>query len=137
MTPTVLINAGPWLTVPPAGYGGIENIIATLIPELRRRGVRVVLATVGHSTIDVDERIHAFDEPQFAHIAEPYNDVVGIAAAHMLCVAERLRARSDIDLVHDHMEVMGASMLAAMGADRPSILHTLHWDLSKHRVLYS
>jgi hypothetical protein len=39
-----------------AGYGGIENVLATLVPELRRQGVRVVLATVGSSTIEVDER---------------------------------------------------------------------------------
>jgi glycosyltransferase involved in cell wall biosynthesis len=136
MTPTVLINAGPWLTVPPVGYGGIENIIATLIPELRRRGVRVILATVGQSTIDVDEVIHVFDEPQFAHLTEPYNDVVGVAAAHMQRIAAELRRRSDIDLVHDHMEVLGPSMLAAMGADRPAVLHTLHWDLTKHRAFY-
>ena len=24
-----------------------------------------------------------------------------------------------------------------MGSDRPSVLHTLHWDLTKHRVFYS
>jgi len=137
MTSTVLINAGPWLAVPPVGYGGIENIVATLIPELRRRGVRVILATVGQSAIDVDEQIHVFDEPQFAHIAEPYNDVVGVAAAHMLRVAAELRRRSDIDLVHDHMEVMGPSVLAAMGADRVSVLHSLHWDLTKHRAFYT
>ncbi|MCZ8380088.1 glycosyltransferase [Mycobacterium sp. CPCC 205372] len=136
MTPTVLINAGPWLTVPPVGYGGIENIVATLIPELRRRGVRVVLATVGQSTTDVDEQIHVFDEPQFAHLAEPYNDVVGVAAAHLQRIAAELRRRSDIDLVHDHMEVLGPSMLATMGADRPAVLHTLHWDLTKHRAFY-
>ena len=137
MTPTVLINAGPWLTVPPVGYGGIENVIATLIPQLRRRGVRVVLATVGHSTLEVDERINAFDEPQFAHIAEPYNDVVGVAAAHLQRVVAELRSRSDIDLVHDHMEVLGPSVLTAMGADRPRVLHTLHWDLTKHRAFYA
>jgi len=123
--------------VPPVGYGGIENIIATLIPQLRQRGVRVILATVGKSTIDVDEQNHAFDEPQFAHLAEHYNDVIGVAAAHMLRVVAELRRRSDIDLVHDHMEVFGPSMLAAMGSDRPSVLHTLHWDLSKHRAFYS
>jgi glycosyltransferase involved in cell wall biosynthesis len=136
MTPTVLINAGPWLTVPPVGYGGIENIIATLIPELRRRGVRVILATVGQSTIDVDEVIHVFDEPQFAHLTEPYNDVVGVAAAHLQRIVAELRRRSDIDLVHDHMEVLGPSMLAAMGTDRPTVLHTLHWDLTKHPAFY-
>lgn len=136
MTPTVLINAGPWLTVPPVGYGGIENIIATLIPQLRRRGVRVVLATVAQSTIDVDEQIHVFDEPQFAHLAEPYGDVVGVAAAHMQRITAELRRRFDIDLVHDHMEVMGPSVLTAMGAGRPRVLHTLHWDLTKHRAFY-
>ena len=137
MNPTVLINAGPWLSVPPVGYGGIENIIATLIPQLRRHGVRVILATVGRSTIEVDDQISVFDEPQFAHIAEPYNDVVGIAAAHLQRIAAELLRRSDIDLVHDHMEVVGPSVLAAMGAGRPPVLHTLHWDLAKHRAFYS
>lgn len=89
MTPTVLINSGPWLTVPPFGYGGIENIIATLIPQLRRRGVRVILATIGQSTIDVDEKICVFDDPQFSHLTEPYNDVVGVAAAHLQRIARR------------------------------------------------
>jgi glycosyltransferase involved in cell wall biosynthesis len=133
---TVLINAGPWLTVPPAGYGGIENIIATLIPQLRRSGVRVILATVGQSTIDVDEQIHVFDEPQFARLTEPYNDVVGVAAAHVQRIVAELRHRSDIDVVHDHMEVLGPTFLAAMGDDRPTVLHTLHWDLTKHRNFY-
>ncbi|HEX2286182.1 MAG TPA: glycosyltransferase [Mycobacterium sp.] len=136
MTRTVLINAGPWLSVPPAGYGGIENMIATLIPQLRRHGVRVILATVGNSTIDVDERISVFDEPQFAHLTEPYNDVVGVAAAHLQRIAAELRRRSDIDLVHDHVEGLGPTVLAAMGADRPPVLHTLHWDLTKHAALY-
>lgn len=55
----VLINAGPWLPVPPDGYGGIENVVATLVPELRRRGVYVVLATVGDSALPVDELVCA------------------------------------------------------------------------------
>ena len=32
MTMTVLVNAGPWLSVPPPGYGGIENVIGALVP---------------------------------------------------------------------------------------------------------
>jgi hypothetical protein len=35
VTRTVLMNAGPWLPVPPDGYGGIENVVAALVPELR------------------------------------------------------------------------------------------------------
>ena len=48
------MNAGPWLAVPPAGYGGIESVVATLVPELRALGVRVVLATVAASTVEAD-----------------------------------------------------------------------------------
>ena len=41
------MDAGPWLPVPPRGYGGLENVVATLTTELLRRGHTVVLATVG------------------------------------------------------------------------------------------
>lgn len=133
---TVLINAGPWLTVPPQGYGGIESMIATLIPELRRNGLRVVLATVAASTIQVDEKISLFPTPQFPHLTEPYNEVMGIAAAHMQHLITELRNRRDIDLVHDHLEALGLAMLAAAGPELPPVLHTLHWDLSKHPMLY-
>ena len=36
------MNAGPWLPVPPPAYGGIENVVATLVPELRARGHEAV-----------------------------------------------------------------------------------------------
>ena len=38
-------------------YGGIENVVAALVPELRRRGIRVLLATVARSTLPADERL--------------------------------------------------------------------------------
>jgi len=131
---TVLINAGPWLPVPPSGYGGIENVIATLVPELRRRGVRVVLATVGTSTLAVDERIALYEHGQFEHLLEPYNQVSGIAHAHLQRVLTTLRRRTDIDLVHDHVEVVGLSTFAVAGVPT---LHTTHWDLGKHRDFYA
>lgn len=98
MTISVLINAGPWLPVPPPTYSGIENILATLIPELRRRGVHVVLATVGASTLPVDERIVIYDQPQFQYLQQPYNQVMGVAHGHLQGVVGELRKRSDIDL---------------------------------------
>ncbi len=132
----VLVNAGPWLGVPPRDYGGIENVLATLIPELRRRGVQVVLATVRSSSLPVDERLAVYDEPQFPHLQRPYNRVMGIAHAHLQLVVRELRGRSDIDLVHDHLEAAGPTVLSAMGGDTPPVLHTLHWDLHKHPELY-
>ncbi|HEX8631264.1 MAG TPA: glycosyltransferase [Catenuloplanes sp.] len=136
MSLTVLMNAGPWLPVPPHGYGGIENVVATLVPELRRLGVRVVLATVGSSQLAVDERLAVFADGQFATLQRPYNQVVGVAQAHLHAIVRALRDRDDIDLVHDHLEAAGLATLAALGADAPPALHTLHWDLAKHPELY-
>jgi len=136
MTLTVLMNAGPWLPVPPPGYGGIENVVAALVPELRRRGVRVVLATVGASTLPVDDRISVFDEGQFARIQQPYNRVMGVAAAHLHRVVSEVARRGDVALVHDHQEAFGPTVLGVLGPAGPPVLHTLHWDLRKHPELY-
>lgn len=132
----VLINPGPWLPVPPDGYGGIENIVATLVPELRRRGVYVVLGTVGDSTLAADEKFSVYDQPQFGQLQRPYNRAMGCAAAHMQRIVSELRRRDDIDLVHDHLEAWGPTVLGAMGDTAPPVLHTLHWDLAKHPELY-
>jgi glycosyltransferase involved in cell wall biosynthesis len=131
----VLINAGPWLSVPPLGYGGIENVVATLVPGLRDLGVEVVLATVGDSTLPVEEKLSVFGTGQFAVLQRPYNQVCGVVPAHLHAVQRRL-ADGDIDLVHDHVEAAGLAALAALGPDAPPGLHTLHWDLAKHPDLY-
>jgi glycosyltransferase involved in cell wall biosynthesis len=137
MTLTVLMNAGPWLPVPPVGYGGIENVVATLVPELRRLGVRVVLATVPQSTLEVDGTVHTLPRPMFESVAAPYNQVCGVAHAHMQVLTRALRDGLRVDLVHDHVEVVGPAVLAAMGREAPPVLQTLHWDLAKHADFYS
>jgi glycosyltransferase involved in cell wall biosynthesis len=71
----------------------------------------------------------------FEHIAGPYNQMMGIAHAHMQHVVRRLR-EGGVDVVHDHLEVVGASTLAAMAPAVPPVLHTLHWDLRKHPDFY-
>jgi glycosyltransferase involved in cell wall biosynthesis len=139
MTRTVLMNAGPWLPVPPEGYGGIENVVAALVPELRRREIHVVLATVAESTLPADERLALFAGGQFELLQRPYNQVSGVAHAHLNAVVRALRDRDDIDLVHDHVEVAGLAVLsaAALAPEIPPVLHTLHWDLGKHAHFYS
>ncbi|GAB3213413.1 glycosyltransferase [Marinactinospora thermotolerans] len=132
---TVLVNAGPWLPVPPRGYGGIENVIATLVPELRARGVRVLLAGVASSRLSAEEHVTVFDDGMFGHIQSPYNRTMGIPHAHLQGVLRRL-GRGGVDLVHDHMEVTGLATLNAAGGAVPPVLHTLHWDLRKHPHFY-
>lgn len=133
---TVLVNAGPWLPVPPRGYGGIENVLATLVPELRQLGVRVVLASVGASTLPVDGRVCLYADGQFSALQRPYNQVCGIGQAHMQAVVRAVRERDDLDLIHDHVEAIGLATMTALGPDAPPALHTLHWDLGKHPDLY-
>lgn len=137
MNLTVLMNAGPWLAVPPDGYGGIETVVATLVPELRRAGVRVVLATVGTSTLEADGYVRPIAEPRFRAVAAPYNQASGVAHAHMCGVVAALRDDPSIDLVHDHLEVVGPAVLMTMGEQAPPSLQTLHWDLRKHADFYS
>jgi glycosyltransferase involved in cell wall biosynthesis len=137
MTYTVLMNAGPWLPVPPDGYGGIENIVAALVPELRKLGIRVILATVGTSTLPADGRLTPFGDGRFEVLQLPYNQVSGVAHAHQHAILRSLRDRDDIDLVHDHVEVVGLAVLSAAAAAIPPVLHTLHWDLRKHADFYS
>jgi glycosyltransferase involved in cell wall biosynthesis len=132
----VLVNAGPWLPVPPNGYGGIENVVATLVPGLRDLGVEVVLGTVGDSGLDVEERVAVFRAGQFAALQRPYNQVCGIVPAHQHGMLRRLREGGDIDLVHDHVEASGLATFDALGTGGPPVLHTLHWDLAKHPELY-
>ena len=132
----VLMNAGPWLPVPPIGYGGIENIVASLVPELRRLGVEVVLASVGESTLEADGRVTVFEKGQFAAIQRPYNQVMGVVQAHQHAVL-RAAEQGGVDVIHDHVEAVGLVSMAALGAGAPPALHTLHWDLHKHPELYS
>jgi len=139
VTRTVLMNAGPWLPVPPHGYGGIENVVAALVPELRRLGFRVLLATVSASTLPADERLASFEDGQFEVLQRPYNQVSGVAHAHLHQVVRWLRDRDDVDIVHDHVEVVGLAVLSALALipTAPPVLHTLHWDLRKHADFYS
>jgi glycosyltransferase involved in cell wall biosynthesis len=133
----LLMDAGPWLPVPPNGYGGLENVVATLTAELRARGHTVVLATVGDSELPADGRVSAFATGQFPFLAGPYPQVVGIAHAHehvvLRTVEEHAEAGAPFDLVHTHVEVVGPAVLGNGGAP---VLATLHWDLGRNADFY-
>jgi glycosyltransferase involved in cell wall biosynthesis len=98
--------------------------------------VRVVLASVGGSTLEADAYVTTLPTGHLPRVAAPYNQVSGIAHAHMGAVVQALRDDPSIDLVHDHLEVVGPAVLGAMGSDAPPTLQTLHWDLRKHAEFY-
>ncbi len=129
------MDAGPWLPVPPEGYGGLENVVATLTAELRARGHTVVLAASGDSPLPVDGLVSAFPTGRFDRLGAPYAQVVGIAHAHALAVAEAAAAQP-FDVVHTHLEVVGPALLGALGPALPPVLHTLHWDVLRNAEFY-
>ncbi|WP_091068131.1 glycosyltransferase [Klenkia brasiliensis] len=135
------MDAGPWLAVPPVGYGGLENVVATLTGELCDRGHEVVLATVGESAQPAAERVSAFATGQFHRLAGPYPEVVGVAHAHARLVLDTLArhaaAGAPFDLVHTHLEVVGPAVLGALGVSAPPVVHTLHWDLARNADFYA
>lgn len=137
----ILMDAGPWLPVPPAGYGGLENVVATLTTELRRRGHTIVLATVGDSEQPADGRVWAFPTGQFTRLAAPYAEVTGLAHAHEQAVVAEIRrhaaAGAPFSLVHSHLEVVGPAILGALGPAAPPVLHTLHWDPQRNAAFYA
>ena len=50
----IAVIAPPWLSVPPAGYGGTENVLDTLCRGLRAAGHDVLLHASGDSTCPVE-----------------------------------------------------------------------------------
>ncbi len=95
---TVGILAPPWLPVPPAAYGGTENVLDALARGLVAAGHRVVLFTTGDSTCPVERR---WCHPR----------AVGIGAGGVVDearqVVEGYRALrgAGVDVVHDHTVV--------------------------------
>ncbi len=134
------MDAGPWLPVPPGGYGGLENVVATLTGELRARGHTVVLAASGDSTLPADGLVSAFPTGRFGVLGAPYPQVTGVTHAHALAVVDAVAAATaagePFDLVHTHLEVVGPAVLGALGPAGPPVLQTLHWDLRRNADFY-
>ena len=134
MTRTVLMNAGPWLPVPPPGYGGIENVIATLVPELRRLGVRVVLA-IGGQQHPAGGRAVLASSPTGSsrRCSGRTTRCAGCAQAHLHGVVRALHGRRrHRPGARPRGGGRAGDARRDAAPDAPPVLHTLHWDLAKH-----
>ena len=88
--------APPWVTVPPAGYGGSELMIDQLARALSAKGHEITLFATGdsicpvkvESVIDVAPGVH-----------------VGGSSVEMRQVMEGYRAFDGFDIVHDHTTI--------------------------------
>jgi glycosyltransferase involved in cell wall biosynthesis len=111
----IAMIAPPWFTVPPKGYGGVENVCADLIGGLVARGHTVTLVGAGADGTSA-KFVATYSEPPSERLGEPLPEVVHAAAA------SRILADLDVDLVHDHTL---AGPLLARGRGVPTVV-TMH-----------
>jgi glycosyltransferase involved in cell wall biosynthesis len=120
--------APPWITVPPPGYGGIEEVVRLLCQGLVARGHEVTLFAAPGSESDA-RVVEVLDEPQPERMEHSL-----IEAGHVGTVFDRIDAQRvagrPFDVVHDHCPAVALAM-----ADRvpEPVVHTLHGPFDEER----
>jgi len=113
----IAVVAPVWFTVPPAGYGGIEAVVALLADGLAERGHDVTLYASGGSTTKA-RLVSPFPEP-------PDPSLLGnvwFDSFHTLSVYLQVE---EVDVVHDHSGIIGPALAAVRAGSEP-VVHTLH-----------
>ncbi len=116
----IAMLAPPWISIPPAGYGGVESVVAALTESLVRRGHELTLfcAPGSRSSADVVELL------ALSHPDEIERSLY--EADHVARAFEQIDAGPGgerFDLVHDHC---GFTALAMADRLRTPMIHTLH-----------
>ncbi|WP_341721394.1 glycosyltransferase family 4 protein [Micromonospora sp. FIMYZ51] len=89
----------PWLSVPPPGYGGLEQVVAGLVDALIERGHAVTLMGAGDAHGTAADYLAMLDELQYDRLGESLPELALLARVNQLLSA------ADFDLVHDHTTV--------------------------------
>ncbi|MFJ4654956.1 glycosyltransferase family 4 protein [Nocardia sp. NPDC088792] len=95
----IALVAPPYFDIPPAGYGGVEAVVAHLADELVDQGHRVTLLGAGRPGTRA-RFIPVWDETLTHRLGEPYPEIVNAMKAWR--IIEELHATDPIDIVHDH-----------------------------------
>ena len=122
----IALIAPPWLKIPPDGYGGIENVLASLIPSLIELGVEVELFTTNKPSTRSFKSYHIYKTEQYSHIHKPYYHSLPILIAHIQYAINIIKEDNHFDLIHDHNPYIGPAIFANAGNDIPPVLHTIH-----------
>ncbi len=122
----VAVIAPPWLPIPPRGYGGIENVIRVLVPELIKLGVEVELFTTGDSRLEATKNHWLYKRNQFKFMHAPWYDAAPVAIAHIQYALNIIREDGKFDVIHDHNNFFGPFKLFNCDDSLPPAIHTLH-----------
>ncbi|MFI6266989.1 glycosyltransferase family 4 protein [Micromonospora sp. NPDC051006] len=90
----------PWLSVPPPGYGGLEQVVAGLVDGLSRYGHAVTLFGAGrkHGTA-ARNFVSTNPDVQYERLGEALPELAHLARVNHLIDA------ADFDIVHDHTTI--------------------------------
>lgn len=89
----------PWLSVPPAGYGGLEHVVAGLVDGLTARGHPVTLFGAGEQTGTTARYVSTDAELKFHRMGEALPEL-----AHLVQVNQSVTPEH-FDVVHDHTTI--------------------------------
>ena len=106
----------PWFEVPPAGYGGLERVCASLIDGLVDLGHHVTLFGTGTRTGTKARFVSTNPKLQYPRLLEAMPELVHITRVN------ELLAHEHFDIVHDHSTI---GPVTAAHRDVPTVV-TVH-----------
>lgn len=125
MSLRIAMLAPPWISIPPKGYGGLENVVHELTEGLVRRGHTVHLFATGDSKTDA--HLHYY------HRKAVGNDLhVKLSPYPMLNHLHhfyRFIQNHQVDIVHNHIQYEGMFFCDLLNTP---FLHTLHVAYDVH-----
>lgn len=89
----------PWLSVPPPGYGGLEQVVAVLVDALAGRGHAVTLFGAGREHRTTADVVSTVPDLQFDRLGEALPELAHLARVNQLVTA------ADFDVIHDHTTI--------------------------------
>jgi glycosyltransferase involved in cell wall biosynthesis len=123
---SIAMLAPPWIAVPPAGYGGVETVVADLTEALVERGHDVTLfcAPGSHSSA---KTVALLDDQHPGEIERSLYEADHVARAFAAIEAANENG-TGFDIVHDHC---GFTALAMADRLETPLLHTLHGPFTR------
>ncbi len=95
----IVMVAPPYFEVPPAGYGGVEAVVAQLADALVDCGHRVTLLGAGRPGTKADF-VPVWDDILSDRLGEPFPEVLN--ALKVRRIVTEIAQKERVDIVHDH-----------------------------------
>ncbi|MFI5780591.1 glycosyltransferase family 4 protein [Nocardia sp. NPDC051570] len=129
----IVMVSPPYFEIPPAGYGGVEAVVAQLVDALVARGHRVTLLGAGRSGTTATRFIRVWDKILADRLGDPFPEVVNALKVRRI-IAELARTER-IDVIHDHTFAgpLNAPVYQALGV--PTVV-TVHGPVDGEEQTY-